>query len=71
MENVENVLIIDGAYLQIGVRDINAQSDTNFRLEKENKIKRFLQVLEAILQHTLDKIIFVSAEDYDGMTKNE
>jgi hypothetical protein len=40
-----HVLLIDGAYLQIGIRDLNKSFDTNFRLEKESKLKKFFETL--------------------------
>jgi hypothetical protein len=65
------VLIIDGSYLQIGIRELNANYDTNFRLERETSLKKFFQFLEILVGHPHNKIVFVSAEDYDGMTRHE
>ena len=70
-DDFSHILLIDGAYLQIGIRDLNKLHDTNFRLEKESKLKKFFETLQILLGHPVDKILFVSADDYDGMTKNE
>jgi uncharacterized LabA/DUF88 family protein len=70
-EDFNHILLIDGAYLQIGIRDLNKSFETNFRLEKESKLKKFFETLQILLGHPLDKILFVSADDYDGMIKNE
>lgn len=45
--------------------------ETKFRLEKSSKMLRFLHVMQAIVRHSIDRVIFISAEDYDGMTKME
>ena len=66
-----HVLLIDGAYMQIGMRDLNTAFETKFRLEKSSKLLRFLHVMQAIVRHSIDRVIFISAEDYDGMTKSE
>ena len=68
-----NVLIIDGAYFQIGISELNKQYGTNFRIENvETKFTKILAFM-ANLVHlpSFDKVVFVSAEDYDGMTRNE
>ena len=65
------MLLIDGAYLQIGIKDLNQASNTNFRLDKESKLKKLIAFLEQLVKHTFDKIIFVSAEDFNSMLKNE
>ena len=70
-DTFEHVLIIDGAYMQIGIRSLNKSLETSLRLEKEAKLKHFLTCLQVMIGHPLDKILFVSADDYDGMTKNE
>ena len=44
-DDYNHILLIDGAYLQIGVRDLNKNFETNFRLEKESKLKKFFETL--------------------------
>lgn len=34
-------------------------------------MRRFINSLSILTGNTIDKIVFVNAEDYDGMTKNE
>ena len=70
-EKGKHVLIIDGAYAQIGLRDLNEAFQTKFRLSNSAKLLRFLHVLRAIFNQEIDRVIFVSAEDFDGMTKQE
>ena len=41
-DSVQNVLIIDGSYLQIGIRELNVNYETNFRLEREASLKKFI-----------------------------
>jgi hypothetical protein len=41
-DSVSSVLIIDGSYLQIGIRELNTTYDTNFRIEREGPLKKFL-----------------------------
>lgn len=53
------------------MKDLNASLGTNFRLEREAKLRKFLDTMQSLVGHELQKVIFVSAEDYDGMTKNE
>jgi uncharacterized LabA/DUF88 family protein len=50
---------------------MNKIHETNLKLEKEVKLKYFFTCLQVMVGHPIDKIVFVSAEDYDGMTKNE
>jgi hypothetical protein len=64
-------LLIDGAYLQIGVKEINQTMNTNFRMDKESKLKKLVAFFEVLVDHPLDKIVFVSSEDFAGMIKNE
>ena len=57
--------------MQIGIRSLNKANETNLRLEKEAKLKQFFTCLQVMVGHPIDKILFVSADDYDRMTKNE
>ena len=44
-DNGQNVLIIDGAYMQIGLRDLNREHNTKFRLERSSNMLRLLAVV--------------------------
>lgn len=70
-EEIKNVLIIDGSYLQIGIKELCQQTDKRFSILQEKKMRQLLQGIETVIKRRLDKVIFVSAEDYDGVERNK
>ena len=57
--------------MQIGLRDLNREHGTKFRLERSANMLRLLAVMQLLTGKWLHHVEFVSAEDYEGFTKNE
>lgn len=51
------------------MRDMNNAFETKFKLNKSKQLLRMLHVFQAIVKHEINRVIFVSAEDYDGMSR--
>jgi len=61
---MQHVLIIDGAYLQIGLKDLS------FPIESTGHFSALLDVFEKISGNKFDQIRFVTSEDNDTWLKN-
>lgn len=67
---LKNVLIIDGAYLQIGISQMNQTATTNFVLDAPGNFLVLITFLEAIVGYEFDQIRFVTAEDTETKHKH-
>ena len=67
--HLKNVLIIDGAYLQIGINQMNQAHNLFFPLEQSGNFLALLGYLEKIGGHKFDQIRFVTAEDQETKHK--
>lgn len=65
---LKNVLIIDGAYLQIGINKLNM--DNNYFMPLEKNFLVLITFLETIAKTKFDQIRFVTAEDAETRPKN-
>jgi uncharacterized LabA/DUF88 family protein len=61
---MQHVLIIDGAYLQIGLKDLL------FPIDSIGHFAAVLDLFENIAGHKFDQVRFVTSEDNDTWTKN-
>jgi hypothetical protein len=65
---LKNVLIIDGAYLQIGINKLNMEN--NYFMPLESNFNVLINFLETIARTKFDQIRFVTAEDAETRPKN-
>lgn len=65
---LKNVLIIDGAYLQIGINKLNTEN--NYFMPLESNFLVLINFLETIARTKFDQIRFVTAEDAETRPRN-
>jgi hypothetical protein len=62
---------MDGAYMQIGLRDFNVQNHTSIDFNKKHVFAKFVNFLQTIVGLQFDEKVFVSAEEREKYTKYE
>lgn len=67
---LKNVLIIDGAYLQIGMNQLNQNNNYFLPLDHHSNFLVLINFLETIAKTKFDQIRFVTAEDAETRPRN-
>eukprot|EP00347_Sterkiella_histriomuscorum_P012536 403368196 len=68
---LNHVLVIDGAYLQIGMNQANQQNNQFFPLDKPGNFDIYITFLEKMVGHEFNQIKFVTAEDNETNARHK
>jgi hypothetical protein len=71
IQQERHILMIDGAYLEIGVKDLCQKYQSTFSFLKRKNIRLIIGLIEKLVNHPFNKIFYVTSEDTDTYARKE